>query len=322
MKLKIFSKRILIAITLIFLIGCDLCNKQKSFSLKVLVVSDPRFPNISREDYNNIFLTLPKIANKFFPLNIEKIQITEEISMSEFLNRYKDQKIKGGIDLFDNPEKIYKTQLTFLCEKEKGSIVKFLKLKEKNPKVITDYILKAYAKNLKIIKSATINKASIISKNSLENSYTFWENVIGKTSEYDIILINTLLMDDSANKDFPPSVHTLIRGGVTVGAALKSQAIHGGTIVFSLFPFVADIEPFNANENVPMRYKNTIIGYYLTHEIGHLFMYYPDDYKNSRCVMSPARDFRFLDWYLQVKDGYCKKPGRKTIQYIKSFYDK
>lgn len=318
---KIFSKRILLAlaIILIFFIGCN--QENEHLNLKVLIVNDSRFPNITREDYNNIFLNLPKIAKRLFNLNIKKIQVIEEINISEFLERYKE-KPKEKINLFDNPEKIYREQLTSVWEEEKESIIKFLGLEEENPKVIMDYIFKVYAKNLKIIKSATYNKTPIIHQDSLENSYSFFEEALRKTSEYEIILINTLIMDDSTNKDFPPAIHTLIRGGVTVGAALKSLATYKGTIIFSIFPFVADIEPFNANKNAPMDHRNKIIAYYLIHEIGHLFMYYPDNYENLKCVMCPARGFDFLKWYLQVKDGYCEKPNKRIIKYIREYYHK
>ena len=128
------------------------------------------------------------------------------------------------------------------------------------------------------------------------------------------------MMDDSLNEIFPPAIHTLIRGGVTIGAALKSRATYKGTVVLSILPFIADISPFNVIEKSQISYRNDIVAHYITHEFGHLLMYYPDDYANPKCLMQPARGFDFFNWYLQVKNGHCEKPSKKVIKYIKRYY--
>lgn len=155
------------------------------------------------------------------------------------------------------------------------------------------------------------------------NEWIYWDSFGYGELPYDVVITNQIIASVEYTSQ---TIHTALRGGLTMGTASYSKTSRYGTYVFfSTFPFIGtngflselrNRESYNAEEFTRLASAG------LAHEIGHQLFHFGHPYGNPACIMSPVPLLEFREWYERLDATKCRvgsepamTPGAIEIYY-------
>ena len=128
---------------------------------------------------------------------------------------------------------------------------------------------------------------------------------------YEIVLTNQLV----ASAEYSgTSIHSALRGGVSVGATFPSAGAEVGSYVFLSTLVFDDVLAGVRREGRYGEQAPRLAGAYLAHELGHQLLHLGHPFANPYCVMTPARVFQFRAWFDSIDAERCALGSLPAMQ--------
>ena len=139
------------------------------------------------------------------------------------------------------------------------------------------------------------------------NEWVYWDSMGYRDLPFDIVITNQIIASAEYTAQ---TIHTALRGGLTVGSASYAKSSRYGTYVFfSTFPLAGtgpnlrELGDGDAYDGVEAA---RLAGAYLAHEIGHQLFHFGHPYGNPACVMHPVSLLKFREWYERLNPTKCR----------------
>ena len=155
------------------------------------------------------------------------------------------------------------------------------------------------------------------------NEWVWWDSIGYGDMPWDVVITNQLV---ASAENFAMDVHSALRGGITAGTTSygKKSRLKAWSWV-TLYPLLND-SPLLVTLRDDEHYSEAQVTDYaaalLTHELGHLLLHLGHPFGTEGCIMSPMPLLKYREWYRGIDAGKCPlsgveqmRPGAATIDY-------
>ena len=317
----------IIIFSLLFIICAGKSNSEVK-KIRVGIINNDRLPKLEYKQIKSVLDNIKNGVKSRFDIELKYSPLMYE-SLESFFKRYINRVSKDSLYLFEKhilrvndtithqseyirfKEEYIKSFNEMKAETIRDAIVnqgfkhdRFGLTKTEMLSNVVDYHIK------KISSMANITlkdgKKLLDSKDSY-HEFMMWNSIVETQSDYDLIITNQLI---ASAESYLPTIHSSLRGGVTSGAALKSNTHLNGLVIVTTYPFISKKEFFKKerDENFTIKEAINYIALIGIHEFGHLLKYRPHYYNHPSCVMRPAPGLKYKAWYNEVtKTHKCTK---------------
>jgi len=309
-----------------------------TISLRVGVVYNPRFPELSVQQLKQLLVRTSDMVERQFGISVS-FQPPERIGIQEFFDflppvvkRHRSAEIIDIASLDDAGIGRMQDSLT-------GTLEHF----GYDPQQVLDYALPYLAEppdNDSLHEIAGALVASLVTRlrywqqekaadgrpvldGTPYNEWVWWDSIGYGDMPYDVVITNQLV---ASAENYSMDVHSAIRGGITAGTTsyAKKARLKAWSWV-TLYPLLNDSKLLVKLRD-DAHYSETQVSDYaaalLTHELGHLLLHLGHPFGSEGCVMSPMPLLKYREWYQGIDAAKCPlnsveqmRPGAATIDY-------
>ncbi|MDH5546601.1 MAG: hypothetical protein OEZ43_13485 [Gammaproteobacteria bacterium] len=310
-------------------------QKQNPIELMVCAADNPQFKVLSDKDLQTILFFAKKHTKTYLGMDVDfKLQsrnsIKEVFDLSarraiEFFRPYIFHWKVGSIET-DSLKKFIKESL-FTDEKYVVEMKKFtvgFLLEDKGD--FSDQLVNTALMRLFYWRTAKDKGGNLYVNEGNLNEWLMWQALGYGNNTCDIIITNQLVV---SAEYAPTDVHTLIRGGISVGSTFYGKNTHSKKFAFlSTFPFFESHEYLSylrGDEVYTHQEALELSGTYLVHELGHMLLHLGHPLNHHECVMNPVTMLEFKNWATGLDASECKigsskymTPGTQKIFYFRN----
>lgn len=337
MKSSIIKMNVLPCIIAFFLFTqLSVCAKEKNsengkidLKLDVGLFYDQRLPKIEKQDIIEMFEEANKVLkNKLgTPLTMSIGKVREDSFSNLFTNKYHNDEFKNSEKHRYHPS-MDKNSFDKLVKQSKSHTVNFMKnwklssyqnyFPGKNIKnydeAHTLLMQTMYSKGQFLSQLKTNSGTALLSKTLKPwQSGMEWNWAVFNQNKYDLFITNALIVCDDVRA---PYLHAVTKHGKIGGSGFdspKRRALNGKSVMINTIEFLGEIDGLSVRDKKLTRsFKNKAIGgFFLAHEIGHVYYFIPDQYDHgAHCLMNSAyEDMDYIEGYRKLKSskGMCQK---------------
>ncbi|MDW8305600.1 MAG: hypothetical protein RML34_00850 [Leptospiraceae bacterium] len=303
------------------------CKGKTSFVLKLALLQDPRFPQLSHLDVQEILAAAQEMTAQKFATEID-FSLAHEGFVEDF---FKSSSLPKNGDFIIDEEYLLQE-----FRKKKNSALAFLR-KNWSLKDLGAYfptgsyesfwqnLFLTYRQKLATLRNYRLKNGMLLLNHKPYESYRSWKKIMREQNLYDFILTNHFILYDEVAEPYP---HVIFKHAKVSGSSFDSPKregpFMGKSAMMSVFELYAEEEYFLGErtkkiKNYSRSFRNKALGgYLLAHEIGHMLFWISDVYDHGRnCLM----DTRFEN--LEIADGYRvllehPEPCPRCLEYVEA----
>ncbi|MBI4869161.1 MAG: hypothetical protein HY816_19650 [Candidatus Wallbacteria bacterium] len=145
-----------------------------------------------------------------------------------------------------------------------------------------------------------------------------WDRLMRAGHGWDLLVTNGPVLyapQDGA------ALHALLRGGIIGGVTIWNipSRTHGGAAMVSSYCLdstEAGVAELRGRPPLAGKERVDALAALMTHELGHLLLKLPDNYRHANCLMHPPLGLAYLEWSRSARPPGCAecRPARRPVQ--------
>lgn len=302
---------------------------SKEIRLRVASAINPRFPQLSDEQLQQILNKTSLLVKQHFDLNVS-FEKPETVSIKTLFDTLPEKLIKEKQDKIVNLDEVSAADITNMqdgiyhllteYEGDRQAVVDYANpylltpVEGENFKQLSESLVETLLKKLAYWRTQNAKDGQPVLDDKPYNEWVWWDSLGYGDLPYEIVITNQLV---ASAEIYDMSVHSSIRGGITAGTtAYSKQSRYGSYVYIMVYPMLNDSDmlvELRNDETYSDEQKTDYAAALLTHEIGHQLLHLGHPFGNSNCVMSPTPLLKYREWFDGLDASQCKLSSEPTM---------
>jgi hypothetical protein len=313
-------------------------NPGQPVTLRVAYVSNPRFPDLSRAQQQQVLHITRDLVKRHFDIEVA-FATPQQIGIEDFFalrNSSYDARLSRAIV---DPMHLRDTDVQFMREGvydtlsqywgNRGAVANYAR-----PYLSVDYsgddfhqlsvaLVETLLTRLNEWHQMPAADGRPVLDGSRYSEWVWWDTIGYGNLPFEVVLTNQLV---ASAEIYEMDVHSCIRGGISGGTtSYNKQGLLKSYSFVTAFPMLNDytmLQLLRDEVHVDSERATSYIATVLAHELGHMLLHLGHPFGNPHCIMSPTPLLKYREWTAQLDPAQCAlhsepqmTPGAAEIEY-------